>query len=553
MANTARDLIKCSISNAPGTTGGFTLAAAAANSLMPGAGDDGLKFKLNITQNGVGTEIRKDCTYTHSSTSFSRGTMVRSTGTADAALNFTSAAIVRVVPSAEDYRSADPGGQLVVAIGDSLQGDGVTTGSLGFSTLAKSGINWGCALLKQALWMPVGVTSSYSSGAPDLVNYCLAASGSTAQDVIEDQLGPAQALKADWWSVQCGTNDLTLLAGSTVAQIAARLRTICETGLSSGSKIALWTIVPRNGAQWTAIESTITGAGSTIAKQKLKHMAVNNWIRRYAQETPGVVLIDPYHELVDPASAAGEWLAAYTADGTHWNGAGAFVAGQVFATAMRPFVKPVSLSSVSQLDIYDATDNISGDFAVTKGLQGSTAASGTGMSGTWPTGWTVGMASGAATCVGAVQARTDTVATGVLANGRELELAISTADADSRLRAYQAATGAVIPANTPFYAEAEVSVSANTAAWRGPLLQMFFNDGTPAIYSGALVPDSSLPLGALFDAVIRTPVMQSTAAAGGLIFTHMDLIASSAVTMKIRRISIRAVDPALPGLLLGAA
>ena len=309
MANTARDLIKCSISNAPGTTGGFTLAAAAANSLMPGAGDDGLKFKLNITQNGVGTEIRKDCTYTHSSTSFSRGTMVRSTGTADAALNFTSAAIVRVVPSAEDYRSADPGGQLVVAIGDSLQGDGVTTGSLGFSTLAKSGINWGCALLKQALWMPVGVTSSYSSGAPDLVNYCLAASGSTAQDVIEDQLGPAQALKADWWSVQCGTNDLTLLAGSTVAQIAARLRTICETGLSSGSKIALWTIVPRNGAQWTAIESTITGAGSTIAKQKLKHMAVNNWIRRYAQETPGVVLIDPYHELVDPASAAGEWLA----------------------------------------------------------------------------------------------------------------------------------------------------------------------------------------------------------------------------------------------------
>ncbi|MBK7515440.1 MAG: SGNH/GDSL hydrolase family protein [Betaproteobacteria bacterium] len=547
MANTARDLIKCSISNAPGTTGGFTLAAAAANSLMPGAGDDGLKFKLNITQNGVGTEIRKDCTYTHSSTSFSRGTMVRSTGTADAALNFTSAAIVRVVPSADDFYTSDPSGQLVVAIGDSLQGGGMGVAAMGFSTYNVSGLNWGCALLKQALWMPVGVTSAYSSGAPNLVNYCLAVSGTTTQDAIDDQVGPAQLLKAHWWSVQTGTNDLTLLAGSTVAQITARLRTICEAGLSSGARVALWTIVPCNSAAWTAVESTITGAGSTIAKQKLKHMAVNNWIRRYAQETPGVVLIDPYHELVDPASAAGEWLSAYTSDGTHCNGAGAFVAGQVFATAMRPFVKPVNLSSISQLDRYDATDNISGDFANSNGFQGG---DGTNP----PTGWTVGMQDGTATYTTATQARTDTVATGVPVNGRELQIAVSTASAASLLRAYQAATGTIIPANTPFYAEAEVSVSANSAAWCGPQLQMFFNDGTPAINSAGLYSDgSSLPVGALFDAVVRTPVMQSTAAAGGLIFTQMKMIASSAVTMKIRRISIRAIDPALPGLLLGAA
>lgn len=103
MANTARDLIKARISNTPGTSGGFTLSTAFTNSLLPVAGDDGLSFKLNVTENGVGTELRKDCTYTHSSTSFSRGTMVRSTGAGDAALNFTAAAIVSVVPSAEDY------------------------------------------------------------------------------------------------------------------------------------------------------------------------------------------------------------------------------------------------------------------------------------------------------------------------------------------------------------------------------------------------------------------------------------------------------------------
>jgi hypothetical protein len=103
MANTARDLIKCRISNDPGTTGSFILDTAFTNSLLPAAADDGLKFKLNITENGVGTEIRRNCTYTHSTTTFSRGTMVRSTGAADAALSFTNRAIVSVVPSASDY------------------------------------------------------------------------------------------------------------------------------------------------------------------------------------------------------------------------------------------------------------------------------------------------------------------------------------------------------------------------------------------------------------------------------------------------------------------
>lgn len=103
MANTARDLIKCRISNTPGTSGNFTLSTAFTNSLLPAAADDGLAFKLNITENGVGTEIRRNCTYTHSTTTFGRGTMVRSTAAADAALDFTAAAIVSVVPSAEDY------------------------------------------------------------------------------------------------------------------------------------------------------------------------------------------------------------------------------------------------------------------------------------------------------------------------------------------------------------------------------------------------------------------------------------------------------------------
>ncbi|MBK7459822.1 MAG: hypothetical protein IPJ42_15865 [Betaproteobacteria bacterium] len=76
MANTARDLIKCRISNTPGTTGSFILDTAFTNSLLPSSGDNGLAFKLNITENGVDTEIQRNCTL-HAQHDFIRcGTMV---------------------------------------------------------------------------------------------------------------------------------------------------------------------------------------------------------------------------------------------------------------------------------------------------------------------------------------------------------------------------------------------------------------------------------------------------------------------------------------------
>lgn len=103
MADTPRDLIKCTVSNTPGTASGFTVAAAVSGWLALGASDDGLTFTLNITESGVGTELRSGAVYTHGTTSLTRGTMVRSTGVADAALDFTAAAIVSVVPKATDF------------------------------------------------------------------------------------------------------------------------------------------------------------------------------------------------------------------------------------------------------------------------------------------------------------------------------------------------------------------------------------------------------------------------------------------------------------------
>ncbi|MBK7459862.1 MAG: hypothetical protein IPJ42_16065 [Betaproteobacteria bacterium] len=143
MANTARDLIKCRISNTPGTSSGFTLDSAVSNFLMPSSTDNTLTFKLNITENGIGTEIRRDCTYTHSTTSFSRGTMVRSTGTADAALDFTSAALVSVVPSAEDFLTTEQ----VAAVAPVNYAIGIGAGATANTTAIQTALTTGSAKL----------------------------------------------------------------------------------------------------------------------------------------------------------------------------------------------------------------------------------------------------------------------------------------------------------------------------------------------------------------------------------------------------------------------
>lgn len=95
---THRNLIQASISNAPGTSGAFTINAAASEYLSFVAGDDGLGFDVMISETGVGKEVRTGCVYTHSGTTLSRGTLESST--TGAALNFTSAAVVHVVLAA---------------------------------------------------------------------------------------------------------------------------------------------------------------------------------------------------------------------------------------------------------------------------------------------------------------------------------------------------------------------------------------------------------------------------------------------------------------------
>lgn len=103
MSDTARNLIQMTVSSvASAGLGTLTLGSTVADYLAFEAGDDGLTFTVTITETGVGQEVNTGCTYTHSGTTLTRGTLEKST--TGAAIAFSSAAIVSVTASADRGR-----------------------------------------------------------------------------------------------------------------------------------------------------------------------------------------------------------------------------------------------------------------------------------------------------------------------------------------------------------------------------------------------------------------------------------------------------------------
>ena len=94
------DRLSTTISNTPSTSGNFTLSTAVANYITLGSGQDQLYFDVLVFDSSIpGWEIRTQCQYTNSTTTLTRGTLV--TSSTGSAINFTSAAIVSGVLTAE--------------------------------------------------------------------------------------------------------------------------------------------------------------------------------------------------------------------------------------------------------------------------------------------------------------------------------------------------------------------------------------------------------------------------------------------------------------------
>lgn len=93
----ARNRLVTQISNTPGLSGGFSIAAALPSYRTFSAADDGEPFDVSIVD-GIHWEIRTGCIYTHSGTSLSRGILEESSS--GSAIDFSNRCVLSVTLTA---------------------------------------------------------------------------------------------------------------------------------------------------------------------------------------------------------------------------------------------------------------------------------------------------------------------------------------------------------------------------------------------------------------------------------------------------------------------
>ena len=134
-----------------------------------------------------------------------------------------------------------------------------------------------------------GVSADTSAGCLSRLNYEIA----QAPDLLFLQMGV--------------TNDIA--SGTPAATSQANVKSAVYRCLLAGVKPVLVTCYPRNEAALG-----------------VKTRAWNEWLKAYGFAA-GILVVDTYTPVVDPASTTGSWLAENTTDGTHATGLGAQRAG----------------------------------------------------------------------------------------------------------------------------------------------------------------------------------------------------------------------------------
>lgn len=193
-------------------------------------------------------------------------------------------------------------GSRVYAIGDSLTANGNQSGNSFIAS--QSWLMW-AVMLSGSKLRYAGVAAT---------------GGLTAEQVAATHLPTAVAARPDFCVVTAGTNNLPALVFSTlIATLTQMYTTLRAVGIQPVAGL----IPPPSANQASALQ-------------------VNAWIRQYAAANQ-IPVVDFHTPLVD--AATGSLLAAYQADATHPNGAGAKLMGQALVDALEPLTGESSFSA----------------------------------------------------------------------------------------------------------------------------------------------------------------------------------------------------------------
>lgn len=184
-------------------------------------------------------------------------------------------------------------------------------------------------------------------------------------------LNAAIASGAKWLMIWGVVNDIgqSGTTGDTALSIWTRIKNAAQSALNAGMNV----IIP-----------TEPGSNSmgTVTTQKAMVNQYNQYLREFAEITPGVFCFDIANLMIDPALANLTLRSTYSSDGTHPNVVGSYYIGQAFANYISNFIPPLNSQIVTASDIA-ANGNIQ-QLANPLFLTTTGGTSGTGITGSTP-------------------------------------------------------------------------------------------------------------------------------------------------------------------------
>lgn len=313
-------------------------------------------------------------------------------------------------------------GATYILLGDSIAANNALSVGNNFTNFQAEGFfNWANALL----------------GAPFRFLNSFAAGGKTSAQVIQEQLPKvaAMAVKPAYAVLNIGVNDI-YAAGRSATAVFTDISYIVNALLDMG-------IIP--------IYSTVMARSFSSAPLLAAHLALNDLLKKAAQEKTTGIFWDAFQVTVDPTSTQCNIRSGWTYDSApniHLNNVGAYYAGKKLAAVIKstmrtPAVLPAGDENYTNGGSFNLLDNPM--------LLGTAVAPGTGGTGNGPAGFVIQRVAGSPTWTTAMVDVTDPD-TG-LAIGKGIQLTITATAANDEIQILSNNFAARMGAGQTFEAE----------------------------------------------------------------------------------------------------
>lgn len=328
----------CTLASAPGLSGDFVIASAQPGYLGFGAAHDGKSFSVAAV-NGTSWELRTGCTYTHATTTLSRGRLEESSS--GSAVNLGSTTVVSVVLPAVHAAAISRGAPQRNAINIGLLGDSITHNGYYTNGTAPDGVAvptyylpgatnnygraWGWGTWVGPLSMQrIQVVKSWARQTNGVLAPGISPVGWPLSAQITQMLADPLFAKVDRVAIMIGTNDQFSTLAAWSAELLTQIARI-------GRPVDLLTPPPRSdGAAMT------TGGDSLRGWAWLQQCRLV--IKRIAEASGGWVrYIDAYSRINSPlANPDGFGANMYLPDTTHPSNVGAYLMADAYVAATLP-------------------------------------------------------------------------------------------------------------------------------------------------------------------------------------------------------------------------